>query len=188
MPNDNWATALYTVDDEDTFLMILGAGADARNPTRNGTTALHHVAQRGWMVAAERLLESGIAVAIRDAAGNTPLHRVPPHLPEMTRLLLDHGADVNTTNDRRETPLHSAVSWVPAGRIKTEIREQAAELREGTIDRWFGGIRLLVESGANLAARADSGETALSRAKHRLAHEEVIAYLESQVAAARVRT
>ena len=53
------------------------------------------------------------------------------------------------TNDRRETPLHTMVSWVPAGRIKQEIREQAADLGEATVERWFGGIRVLVAERAH---------------------------------------
>jgi ankyrin repeat protein len=177
-PNAAGATPLHSVDGEETFLALLDAGADGKAITRNGTPALHHAAQRGWAQAVNRLLESGLAVDLRDSAGNTPLHRVPPHHREMVDLLLAHGADPRAQNARGETPLHIAVSWVPAGKIKQELRELSPGAGAATVDRWFGGIRSLVEAGADLSARDDKGDTPLTRARERGAHAEVVAYLE----------
>ena len=72
------------------------------------------------------LLErGGIELNRRDAEGNTALHYVCRQgFRDLAALLLDRGADPSQTNNRSETPLHTAapaatarsspVSWRPA--------------------------------------------------------------------------
>ena len=179
------ATPLHSVNEEETFLALLDAGASGAAVTRNGTPALHQAAMRGWTAAVNRLVEGGLAVDLPDSAGNTPLHRVPPHHRETVNLLLALGADPSARNTRGETPLHLAVSFAPAGKVKQEIRELSPGLGAGTVDRWFGGVRALVNAGADLRAKDDKGETPLGRARERNAHPELLAFLESRGAPVR---
>jgi hypothetical protein len=86
-------------------------------------------------------------------AGDTPLHAAAAgHYPEIIKLLLAAGADVNAAGTHRlATPLHYAAdgyslnpAWKPAQQTAT--------------------IRLLHHSGADLEARDKNGATPLHRA------------------------
>jgi len=178
--NSGGATALFTVETEDAFLALLDAGCDASLPTRNGTTALHHAAMSAWARAIERLLAGGRLTAdVRDHGGNTALHRTAPRHADIARLLLDAGTDPNARNAKGETPLHLAAGWIPAGRARAQLHaELEAHPDTPVLERWYGAVPVLVERGAKLKLRADSGETALDRAR-RAGFADVIAYLES---------
>lgn len=61
----------------------------------------------------ETLLKKGVAVNCYDREGFTPLHYaacVNEFRPEIVRLLLDHGADVNAVNKSHATPIFYAKS------------------------------------------------------------------------------
>lgn len=54
-------------------------------------------------------MTSGIAVDVQNSTAETPLHQaVYSGDLEMARTLLEHGANVNAMNRRRQTPLHYA--------------------------------------------------------------------------------
>jgi hypothetical protein len=88
-----------------------------------------------------------------------PLHETSPlHVvrsPEMTRLLLQHGANPNATDRRRNTPLHRAAA---AGR--TEI------------------CKLLLQSGANVSAVNRERKTAAQLARE-AGHPATAEFLEA---------
>jgi hypothetical protein len=109
-----------------------------------GETQLHHCAVNGLTTSVIRLLSiRNINVNVKDDEnGSTPLHRAAAngHI-EISRLLLQNGADVNVKDDGGNTPLH----W-------------AAE--EDNIDV----LHLLVENGADLEAQNNEGWRALHSA------------------------
>jgi hypothetical protein len=108
---------------------------------RLGKTQLHNCAKNGLTSSVKRLLSiRNINVNVKDdVSGHTPLHYATNngHI-EITRLLLENGAEVNAKSNSGCTPLH----W-------------AAII--GHVDI----LHLLVENGANLEAQSKSGWRAL---------------------------
>jgi ankyrin repeat protein len=121
--------------------------------TADGATPLHLAVYFGHPAAAAWLLESG---ADANAAGRAPFpatlrplhsavaHRGPDAARESVRLLLSRGADVNVAQDGGYTPLH-----------------QAAAHGDAVI------VDMLLEAGADPAARTTAGETAADLAAAR---------------------
>jgi hypothetical protein len=107
-------------------------------------TQLHHCARKGLISSVKRLLSiRNINVNVKDDVyGRTPLDLAAynGHV-EITRLLLQNGAEVNAKSNNGYTPLHLAAIF-------------------GDVDI----LHLLVENGANLEAQDDDGIRALHRA------------------------
>ena len=119
-----------------------------------GGSELHHVAAKGDIAGAQRLLASGIDLEARDNRGFTPLHTaIWEGHEELAELLIDSGADVNAH-------ILGSLDWTPVG--------EAA--RFGLINT----IRRLIDHGARINERTRSGVTPLHLAidyKHFLAAE-----------------
>jgi hypothetical protein len=112
-----------------------------------GRTQLHHCAINGLTTSVKRLLSiRNINVNVKDdVSGWTPLHWAAynGHV-EITRLLLQNGAEVNARSNEVYTPLHCAAI-------------------HGHVDI----LHLLVENGADLEAQANNGWRALHSATDR---------------------
>ena len=80
-------------------------------------------------------------------------HNIPELRPDVTRLLLEHGADVNTRNNTGATPLHIAVD-----------------------NRLIEVVRMLLEHGANVGATNNYGATAFQVAS-RNGNDEIMELL-----------
>jgi ankyrin repeat protein len=63
-------------------------------------------------------------------------------VPSVVSLLLQHGADIDATNNSGETPLHRAVYW---GKVEV--------------------VRALLENGANVEAKNNEGQTPIQVAR-----------------------
>jgi hypothetical protein len=113
---------------------------------RRGETQLHHCARKGLTTSVKRLLSiRNINVNMKDFRfGRTPLHWAAynGHV-EITRLLLQNGADVNVRSYGGYTPLHWAAY-------------------QGNVDI----LHLLVENGADLEALNDEGWRVLHHAAY----------------------
>jgi hypothetical protein len=109
-----------------------------------GMTQLHHCAENGLTTSVKRLLSiRNINVNVKDDMfGWTPFHYAAEngHV-EISRLLLQNGADVNAKGYDGYTPLHLAAL-------------------KGHVDI----LHLLVENGADLEAQSNGGWRALHRA------------------------
>lgn len=97
-----------------TLKMLLEKGADIDFGLINGTTLLHSVRK---VELAQFLIDHGFDVNVRNENGWTPLHQAIlsgngffPKWIEIGRLLVSHGADINSCNNvNHETPLMTAV-------------------------------------------------------------------------------
>jgi len=126
-------------------LELIGGGADVNAKDPYGVTALMFSLIAGSAEVALRLIEKDAAVNARDSDGRTALvealtseNDIPPEIVES---LVRRGADVNIRLAGGLTPLMIAVSG--DSRI----------------------VRLLVEAGADVKAKDDSGAGVLERAK-----------------------
>ncbi len=98
-------------------------------------TALH--LSRRWIVCA--LIAT---LELKDSAGRTPLHLAVSHChPDVIKVLIEHGANVENRAEGGTTPMHLAA-------------------QEGCAD----AITLLIAAHADINARDDQGRTPLTRA------------------------
>ena len=130
--------------------LLLDHGANANVENARGETPLHLVSRGRYdsdehgVGIAQLLLERGVDHVDAQAKNKwTPLHLAAFNgRLELTRVLLDHGADMNAKNFQDETPLHLML------RGKYRSREPGA-----------GIALLLLERGMNANARAKNNWT-----------------------------
>ena len=113
-------------------------------------TALHWAAHNGFIEVVEILLAAGAAVEADETGlyGGKPLHWASEHQPDSVRLLLEHGADVNSRNMQLGDYYGRTPLIMNASQDKDchEVTEQ------------------LIEAGADIRATDGSGQTALDHA------------------------
>ena len=70
-----------------------------------GDTAMHWASHNGYAVIVKMLLDNGADIEADEInwIGGKPLHWASEHAPETTRILLDHGADVNSRNEKKDS-------------------------------------------------------------------------------------
>jgi ankyrin repeat protein len=123
-----------------------------------GYTCLMMAAYHGHLAICRLLIDKGAQVEAKVRGGWTPLlcaaHR---GLGEIVRLLCDHGADVEACNRWGRRPLHLAAYYGHISVVKELIEERNAEVN----------------------ARTNDGETALTMARH-YNKLDVAAYLVSR--------
>ncbi|KAK1889658.1 Ankyrin repeat domain containing protein 53 [Dissostichus eleginoides] len=128
---------------------------------RQGLSALHMACLYGQLATVQLLVESRHGgVNSSDKQGRRPVHMVlspqsSPNTASCLIYLLEHGADINTTTDSGETPLHLAAA-------------------EGLLSC----TETLVQAGADVLARDSMGQTPLDLART-WCHREVARYLKS---------
>lgn len=128
--------------------------------SHDGFAPLHLAAFFGQKAVVDYLLSRGAAVneISRNPSALRPIHSAVAHRhPEtalaITRALIAAGAEVNVTQQAGWTPLHSAA-----------------------LHGYLPLVKVLLEAGADTAARADNGQTSQTLAASKN-HKEVIALL-----------
>ena len=165
-------------------------GADVNVRRDDGEAPLHSAASFGDLEIVQALLDYKVDVNARGGFNNwSPVHcasfgnpfsatshRGPQLLPDVARLLLEHGADVNVQDNNGATPLHvsAEVGTVKVARVLLEYganvgaedKKGRTPLHETAGDQTYGVdygrvevARVLLEHGANVAARDSKGKT-----------------------------
>lgn len=136
------------------YLISVGANVHAR--TEKGETPLQWVARKGSLATAELLISNGAEINARDNEGNMPLHWAAELCRKnMAELLLAHGAQINAHRRKRGSdrlegrmPLHLAIS----GAIDPNPARKKA---------CISVARFLIDEGADISGRGDSGDMPL---------------------------
>ena len=152
-PNDHrGGTALHSAaeygnEDIIQVLLLIESGADVSARSTPGRTPLHEASRNGQVNAAKLLIENGALIDAQDENGWSLLHeasrlydkeRAPGKL-EIAKLLLDHGANIESTANRSGiTPLLTAVH-----------------------SNFIAMVQLLMDKGANFKFQNGLGLTAL---------------------------
>ena len=126
------ATPLMAVRSTDVVKLLVSRGASVTARSKRGETALADAAARGDIAAVRLLLDQGADVNAVDYRGYTPLMHATQYdrdSPELVRLLLSRGANVNVKGEG-QTPLSIA-----ARRGETELTRL---LREALAARTSG--------------------------------------------------
>ena len=127
----------------------------------------------GWFAAAKagdlagltQGVNAGVDINARDEKQNTALHWASKfHHHDCMRYLIDNGADVDTTNDRDDTPLHIAERNEGAIRILLEAGSDPNKLNKDYnypyYFAFYGAMTpeitaLYIKHGANLIYKKD---------------------------------
>ena len=131
-----------SIIDTKRLLLFIEKGVDV-NTKCNGNTLLYKIANEyGDLELAKLLIEKGADVNVRDAQGDTPLHKSDN--TKLAKLLIENGADIKLRNNKGNTALHEAVA---KNNIKT--------------------AQLLIDKGVNVNVRNNFGQTPLHKVKYR---------------------
>ena len=138
---------------------LAACGADVNAKDIDRWTPLYYAAKRSSHDVAKLLVECGADVDATDDDDLTPLHYTASYNShDVAKLLVERGADVNATDNDGWTPLHAA-AWMnfhaPDAYVSHRSTVQAAW------DNFLDMAKLLVDHGADVNAKVNSGETLL---------------------------
>src|SRR5689334_21882488 len=136
------------VGNADMLAVLLEAGANVESPNADGQTALMLVARTGNLKAAELLLNAGAKVDAREAfGGQTPLMWASARRhPDMMRLLIAKGADVNARSAVRDYQRHVTAE----GRPKSLDSGGLTPLLYAARENCSACVDVLLENGADI--------------------------------------
>jgi ankyrin repeat protein len=152
--------------------LLLEKGADIEAVDRRQTRALHYAAENGDEDIVKILLEKHADIKAKDDQGRTALFWA--RKPDVVRVLINYGADVNEQTYQKWTRLilaaHNGEEEIARCLLNAGARTETKDAYGMTpLLRAVGSghssiVRLLLEKGADTNARDESGTTALALA------------------------
>jgi len=137
---------LAGIHKHDIAMLILGRGAEVNVEwALDGTSPLHKAANSGDIELLKRLLEKGAKINKQTTFGFTPVQMSTfQSNPEVVKILLDHGADVQLKAENGMAALHFAVShsvfdiiWLLSKATLQKLRKNADE-SVLDVEKFFG--------------------------------------------------
>jgi len=142
----------------DCVSLLIQNRADVNARARNGKTALSIASETGNLLVFDLLLEAGASFNIQDRDGMSPIHGAATYgRLAVVRKLLERGSKINTTSTALWTPLHFAAK-----------------------NNHFDIVRLLVKFDADVGAKTEDKETALTIA-HQVGSRSIVEFLLPKV-------
>lgn len=119
-----------------------------------GDTPLHWPCHNGFGDIVKLLIDNGADIEADEInwLGGKPLHWASEHAPNTTKILLEHGANVNSRNEKEDSPCYGRTPLIH----NATQREDCSEITE-----------MLLKAGADLNAIDKKGKTALQWAKEK---------------------
>ncbi|XP_063923686.1 uncharacterized protein LOC135137861 [Zophobas morio] len=168
--------SLSLEDNEDVIKLLIEKGINVDAQELNGTTALHLACQTGNYKNTKMLLDSEASIYIVDEKGNNPLHYASKSTksnPDIIKLLLEKGMDVDAQNVNGATALHIA-----CGHSNYDVAKVLLDFGASidTVDKHDKNalhyaaqfcpenrdvLKLLIQKGIDLNAQDQNGTTAL---------------------------
>eukprot|EP00004_Rigifila_ramosa_P015944 TRINITY_DN3747_c0_g1_i1.p3 TRINITY_DN3747_c0_g1~~TRINITY_DN3747_c0_g1_i1.p3 ORF type:complete len:239 (+),score=77.11 TRINITY_DN3747_c0_g1_i1:34-717(+) len=156
--------------------LLLDSGADVLARDDELRTPFHEACKYGQLLAVGSILirQTGL-LGLTDRMGCTPLHLAAEGgWPEVTKLLLENGADANALNSLHEAPLHAAAALgksavvallLGAGaRVNEKSVSGRTPLHEAAESGSEETVKALLKAGADAHAKDLSGETPVEAA------------------------
>lgn len=154
---------------------LLFHGADLAAVDQEGRSPLHCAVQEGTVDAMWRLLKHNADTEAVDGRGCTALHTLIQHVRSNARffllLLLDHGANPNSVDNRRMTPLHQAAMLGLTSIVELLVHNGAdvntvdyrdmTPLQRAVLDSESETVRMLLDLGSDPNVPDDEGDTAI---------------------------
>ncbi len=112
---------------EEMVELLLAHGARVNPLNHGGPSPLHLAIERRHLAIAKRLLDKGADVNARDGHGATPLHgalRYYRDESELVKLLIRHGAELNTLNVEGFTPLASLLPGKSSAYMERSAKDE----------------------------------------------------------------
>ncbi|KEF53021.1 uncharacterized protein A1O9_10929 [Exophiala aquamarina CBS 119918] len=152
---------------EDVVHMLVESGTDDRHWNLQRSTALWLAAENGYRSIMQILIKAGADVEAKNESGRTLLQEALENQDKvMVEFLVRNGANIDAANDRGETLLESTVKRNDRDMVKL-LANQGVNVRENMALHWavenrkIEMVRLLLQLGARINRKDNSGKTAL---------------------------
>ncbi len=150
---------------EATVNALVDAGADLEAAeARRGERPMHQAASEGKADMVRLLVKRGAAIEGRDGRNGTPLLIATiAGKADVIRTLAKLGADMNPRDVNGDTPLHYlarwAKDWTSSVTMYSIVNGKKVQLENPQYGYHCENVRLLIELGADPAARNSAGQT-----------------------------
>ncbi|GFR08046.1 tankyrase [Trichonephila clavata] len=145
-------------DDENAIINFIENGACVNEEDTEGRTLLHHVAQKGYITAVEKLLEKGVMYNYEEFSGKTPLQLASNNQIKNLFILLESlFQDVKNENCERVACFFS----VHKGIINIKDEDGYSLLHWAVYKCCIPMVKLLLEFGADVRSVSNLGNTVL---------------------------